>query len=81
MGGLAGFGDHHFIASEQIDLLGTVDMLTEEDPKQRRPRNDGGEKALHGAIAPPLAGPAGEAQHRNTSSDDEESEHDPAQLA
>src|SRR5262245_54947210 len=42
-------------------------MLTKEYPKQHRPREDGGEQALDGAIAAAFAGPAGEAQHRDAS--------------
>src|SRR5262245_35333381 len=42
-------------------------MLTKEYPKQHRPREDGGEQALDGTIAAAFAGPAGNAQHRDTS--------------
>ena len=53
MSGLADFGDHYCIASQHVDLLGTVERRMKEHPKERRPREHGGEKALHGAIAPP----------------------------
>ncbi len=59
MGVLAGFGDHDFIASGQGDIIRAVHMLTEEHPKQYRPRNDRGEQALDGARAAAFAGPAG----------------------
>jgi len=76
---LASFGDYNFIASQQVDILGAGYVLTEAYPKQRRPGDHGGEKALHGAIATPLAGPAGQSQPCNTSCDDQESDYDPAQ--
>jgi hypothetical protein len=53
MSPLASFGDYNFIASQQVDILGAGYVLTEEYPKQRRLGDHGGEKALHGAIAPP----------------------------
>ena len=53
MSPLASFGDYNFIASQQVDILGAGYVLTEEYPKQRRPGDHGGEKALHGATAIP----------------------------
>src|SRR5262249_58101177 len=81
MGVLAGFGDHDFIASGQVDIIRAVQMLTEEHPKQDRPRHDRGEKALDSAIAATLAGPAGEAQHRDPSRHHEHGPSNPAELA
>ena len=68
MGVLAGFRDDNFIASDEVDISRTVQVLTKEHPKQHRPREDGREQALDGAIAAAFAGPAGEAQHRDASS-------------
>jgi hypothetical protein len=56
-------------------------MLTKEHPKQHGPREDGGEQALDGAITPTFAGPAGDAQHRDTSSHDQQGQCDPTQSA
>jgi hypothetical protein len=67
MGVLAGFRDDDFIASDEGDISWAVPMLTKAHPKQHRPREDGGEQALDGAIAATFAGPAGEAQHRDAS--------------
>ena len=78
---LAGFGHDDFIASGQIDIIRAVDMLTEEHPKQDRPGNDRGEKALDGTIAPAFAGPAGDSQHRDPSCHHQQSQSNPAQLA
>src|SRR5215831_12215395 len=68
MGVLAGFRDDDVIASDEVDIRGAVHMLTKEHPKQHRPREDGGEQALDGAIAAACASPAGDAQHRDASS-------------
>jgi hypothetical protein len=55
-------------------------MLTEEDPQQHGPRDHRRAKALHGAIAAPWAGPAGQAQPGDASGHDEQGGYDPAQL-
>jgi hypothetical protein len=73
--------DHHFIASEQIDISRPVEMVTKKHPKQRPPREDCGEKALDGTIATTMASPAGQAQHRHTACYDQERTDDPTQLA
>jgi hypothetical protein len=78
---LAGFGHDDFIASSQVDIIRAVHMLTEEHPKQDRPWNDCGEKALDGTIAPTFTGPAGDAQHRHPSRHHQQSHSNPAQLA
>ena len=56
-------------------------MLTKEDPKQDAPRDDRGEKALDGTVTAALAGPAGEAQHRDPSRHHKHGPHNPAELA
>ena len=81
MGALAGFGDDDFIASDEVDIVRAVHMLTKEHPKQHRPRDDGGEQALDGAIAPAFAGPAGEAQHGDASGHDQQGKSYPTQSA
>jgi hypothetical protein len=48
---LAGFGHHHFIASQDIAVVGLEEMVAKEEPAHLRPGNSGGEEALHGAIA------------------------------
>ncbi len=59
MGVFARFGDHNFIASQQVDILWTVHLLTKEHPKQRSPREGLGEKALDSAVTAAFARPAG----------------------
>src|SRR5215510_7723437 len=81
MGRLARFGDHHFIAREQVDISRAVEMVTKKHPKQRPPREEGGEKALDCTIATTMASPAGQAQHRHAACDDQERTDDPTQLA
>jgi hypothetical protein len=81
MGVLAGFRDDDFIASDEVDISRAVHMLTKEHPKQHRPREDGGEQALDGAIAAAFAGPAGEAQHRDAPSYHQSGKSDPTQSA
>ena len=81
MGVLAGFGDDDFIASDEVDISRAVHMLTKEHPKQHRPRDDGGEKALDGAIAAAFAGPAGDAQHRDASGHHQQGKGYPTQSA
>ena len=39
MGVFARFGGHHFITRHQVDVPGTIHMLTKEDPKQGGPRD------------------------------------------
>jgi hypothetical protein len=81
MGVLAGFRDDDFIASDEVDISRAVHMLTKEHPKQHRPREDGGEQALDGAITAALASPAGDTQHRDASSHHQQGKGYPAQLA
>ena len=81
IGVLASFRDDDFIASDEVDIIRAMYMLTKEDPKQDRPRDDSGEQALYGAIAPAFSGPAGQAQHGDTSGHDEQGQGDPTQLA
>src|SRR5262245_8230221 len=54
-------------------------MLTEEDPQQHGPRDHRRAKALHGAIAAPWAGPAGQTQPGDASGDDSQGRDDLAQ--
>jgi hypothetical protein len=58
VGVLACFGDHHFIASQEVDSICMVHMLTKEPPQQHPPRQSMGEKPLHGTIAAAVATPA-----------------------
>jgi hypothetical protein len=81
MGVFAGFRDDDFIACDEIDIRRAMHMLTKDPPKQHRPREDGGEQALDGAIAAAFACPAGEAQHGDASSDHEQGMGDPTQSA
>ena len=62
---LAGFGGDNFIAHQPVVLSSTVDMLTQEHPKQHGPWERLREKALHGPITTAWARPAGDAQHRH----------------
>ena len=78
---LAGFRDDDFIASDAVDLSGAVHMVPKKHPKQHPPREDGGEQALDSAIAPAFAGPAGDAQHRDASSHDQQGQGYPTQSA
>src|SRR5712691_12502847 len=66
MGGLPGFGDDDFVAHEQVAVLGPIHMVPKEHPKQRGPRDDRCEKALHRPITAPWTSPPGQAQHRHT---------------
>ena len=81
MGVLASFRDDDCIASDEVDVIRAMHMLTKEDPKQDRPRDDSGKQALYGAIAPALSGPAGQAQHGDASGHDEQGKGYPTQLA
>ncbi len=78
---LAGFGDDDVIARDEVDVTRTVHLVPEEDPKQKAPREDRGEKALDGAIAAAFARPAGHAEHGDASGHHQESAHYPAALA
>ena len=80
MGGLAGFSDDDFVPPEQVDILGPIHMVPKEHPKQRGPRHHRGEKALHGPITAPFAGPPGQAQHGDAPRHDEHGRHHPAAL-
>jgi hypothetical protein len=81
MGVLAGFRDDDFIARNEVAISRAVYMLTKEHPKQHRPREDGGEQALDGAIAAACASPAGDAQHRDASSYHQQGQSYPTQSA
>ena len=81
LGVFAGFRDDDFIACDEIDIRRAMHLLTKDPPKQHRPREDGGEQALDGAIAAAFACPAGEAQHGDASSDHEQGMGDPTQSA
>jgi len=78
---LAPFGGHALIASQQVDILWTVHMLTKEHPKPRSLWDHRGEKALHGTKATPFAGPPGKAQHRDAPSHDQHGQSHPTGLA
>ena len=69
------------IARDEVDVTRAVHMVPEEDPKQEAPRDDGGEKALDGAIAAAFARPAGHAEHGDASGHHQERAHYPAALA
>src|SRR5215470_10539554 len=56
-------------------------MLPKEHPKQHRPREDGGEQALDGAIAAAFTGPANDAQHRDASCHHQQGKDYPTQSA
>src|ERR671932_690383 len=78
---LAGFGDNDVIARHEVDVTWTVQMMPEEDPKQDAPRDEGGEKALDGAIAAAWACPARDTSHRYAPRHGHQRHNDPAQLA
>ena len=80
LGVLAGFRDDDVITSNAVDIRRAEQMVPKEHPKQHRPGEDGGEQALHGAIAPAFAGPAGEAQHGNASRHHQQGQGDPTQA-
>src|SRR5262252_5803843 len=63
IGVFARFRGDDLITHQQIDILGAVDMLTEEHPKQDGPGEARSKKALDGAVTAAFTGPAGEAQH------------------
>ena len=81
MGVLAGFRDDDFITRNAVDIRRAVQMVTKEHPKQHRPREDGREQALDGAIAAACAGPAGDAQHGDASSHHQQGKGYPTQAA
>ncbi len=81
LGGLARFGDHHCVASQQVGICPMVHMLTKEHPKQSRPRDHGAKKALHRALAAAFPRPARNAQHRDASSHSQHGKSNPAELA
>ena len=81
LGGLAGFGAHDCIARANGDIRRAVHLGTKEPPQQHGPREDGGEQTRDGALPPPCADPAGDAQHRETSRHDQQSQRDPTQSA
>ena len=78
---LARFGHHHFVASQQVDLIWMADMLTKEHPQQQGPWECLGEHALDGAVTPALARPTGEAQHRDPARHHPHGPSQPTQLA
>ena len=59
----AGLGHDHFITSEEIDIIALEQMRAKEEPEERGPSHNGGKKALDGAIAATIPGPAGDTQH------------------
>ena len=63
------------------DILWTVHMVPQEHPKERRPRDHGGEKALHGPITAPFVGPAGHAPHCHPTGHRQHRFGDPTELA
>src|SRR5215475_330781 len=77
----ARFGHHHFVASQQIDLIWTVDMWTKEHPKQHGPWESLGEQALDGAVTAAFTRPAGDAQHRDPARHHQHGQRQPTQLA
>ena len=81
IGVLASSRDDHFIPSSQVHLLWTVHMRPTEHPKQRRPRDHGGEKPLYRAVTATLPSPARHTQPRDSSRQDQQSRGDPAELA
>jgi hypothetical protein len=81
MRGLASFGDHDFVTSEQVDIICPVSMLTKKCPKQHRPRERRREKALDGTVTAALARPAGDAAHRDPSRHDQHGQRNPTALA
>jgi hypothetical protein len=80
-GMLAGFRNDDCIASDAVAISRAVHLLTKEPPKQHRPREDGREQALDGAIAAAFAGPAGDASHREASSHHQQGKGYPTQSA
>jgi hypothetical protein len=81
VGVLACCGDPHCIARQEVERLGTVPMLTAAAPPPHRPWHGLGEQARHGAIAAPLAGPAGQAPHGDASGHDQQGACDPPEVA
>jgi hypothetical protein len=81
MGVLAGFGHHDFIARQQVDTVGAIQMVTKEHPTERGPRDYRREKALHGTITAPWAGPTGHASHRDTPRHHQHGQRHPPELA
>jgi hypothetical protein len=78
---LARLGDHDLIPHQQIDVVGLEKVLAKEAPKELRPREGGGEKALHGAVTPARTGPARDAQHGDPARHGQEGQGNPTQLA
>ena len=81
MGVLAGFGDHGFIATQEIDIVTLKEVRPKEEPEQRSPGQGGSEKALDRAIAATLARPAGNTQHGDSSVHHQQGVRDTAELA
>src|SRR5262249_26252478 len=79
-GVLAGFGHDRFIASQQIDIVGVEEVRAKEQPEQSGPGEDGGEKALHGAIAAALCGPTRDAEHGDATGHGQYSQRDAPKL-
>src|SRR5262247_4650754 len=77
----ARFGDDDFIAAQEIDIIGTIHMVTKEDPKQQRPREHCGKKALDSAIAAAFASPAREPSPGDPPRYGHHSDADTTQLA
>ena len=81
VGGLAGCGDPHFLARQEVERIGTGHMLTAEAPPPPRPWHGLGEQARHGAIAAPWAGPAGKAPPGEACGHDQQGACDPTAVA
>jgi len=81
MGGLTSWRDDACITRPAVDLRRAVQLVTNEPPQQPRPREDGREQTLDGALAATCAGPAGEAQHGDASGQHQQGKRDPTQAA
>ena len=80
MGMLAGFGDHGFIACEQVSAVGIIDETSEEEPVDGQPVDLGMKEALDGAITASFIGPSGDAELGDASGHGEHSDNDVMEL-
>ncbi len=78
---LASFGHDGFITGEEIDIVLVEQMRTKEEPEQGSPGDDGGEKALDGAITAAICGPAGDAEHGDATGHGQHGQRDAVELA
>jgi hypothetical protein len=81
VGGLAGWRDDHFIARQEVEMIGTVHLRTAAAPPPHRPWSGRGAKARHRARAAPCARPPGQAPPGHAPGHDEPSERDPTAAA